>query len=294
MGLGGDWNKKERLINRAIEGYLKAKKGVSEELLALMRYSVLAGGKRLRSLLVLAVAEMLGKDAHRFLPCACAIEMIHSSSLILDDLPCMDDALTRRGKPALHRVGGEANAILASYALLTEGIKLIIQNAERLKISRTKISRIVKSISDAVGLKGISLGQFLDLKFRDRGYSLSDIEKIHYYKTASLFVSSIEIAAVLGGANARQIKALKEYARSLGFAFQIKDDLLGYEKTPRDLGKVSLKGEMSPSYVVLLGKKITERKIRGLIKRACECLGIFGNKAEILKELSCFIQTRGR
>ncbi len=294
MDLGGYWNKKERLINRAIEGYLKAKKEVSEELLALMRYSVLAGGKRLRSLLVLAVAEMLGKDAHRFLPCACAIEMIHSSSLILDDLPCMDDALTRRGKPALHRVGGEANAILASYALLTEGIKLVIQNAERLKTSRAKISRIVKSISDAVGLKGISLGQFLDLKFRDRRYSLSDIEKIHYYKTASLFVSSIEIGAVLGGANARQIKALKEYARNLGFAFQIKDDLLGYEKKPRDLGKMALKGEMSPSYVVLSGKEITERKIRGLIKRACEYLGIFGNKAKILKELSCFIQTRGR
>ncbi|MCX5657967.1 MAG: polyprenyl synthetase family protein [Candidatus Omnitrophica bacterium] len=283
---------KEKIINKVLGNYIKEGDMSSKSLLQLMNYSLLGKGKRIRPMLVLTVAEVLGKNYRLLLPAACGIEMIHVSSLILDDLPCMDDALTRRGKPALHRVKGDANAILASYALLMEGVGLIVQNAENLKIGRNKISRIIKGISGAVGLKGISLGQFLDLEFRNKDCSLSDVKKIHYYKTASLFAASLEISAIISGANEKQIATLKAYGQTLGLAFQIKDDLLGYEKKPRDLGKLSLKGEISPNYARLLGKENSERKIKELIKKACRCLDIFGKKAETLREFTYLIENR--
>ncbi|MCM8798771.1 MAG: polyprenyl synthetase family protein, partial [Candidatus Omnitrophica bacterium] len=168
------WEEKESLVNQALEKYLKGNRD-SKGLVKWMRYSSLAGGKRIRALLVLATAEMFKKRPEKFLLSACAVEIIHTSSLILDDLPCMDDAVLRRGKFALHRVSGEANAILSAYALCAEGMRLIAQNAYELRVSAYDFYRILISISRAVGLEGISLGEFLDLKYSEIVHSRRDI-----------------------------------------------------------------------------------------------------------------------
>ncbi|MGE4357539.1 MAG: polyprenyl synthetase family protein [Candidatus Omnitrophota bacterium] len=284
------WKEKEKLINSALDGFLKEKDGEAEELLQWMRYSSLAGGKRIRALLIIAIGEMFKKPAEKFLPSACGIEMIHTSSLILDDLPCMDDAVIRRGKPALHRVTGEANAILSAYALLAKGIELIAQNACALKIDIARVERIIKSITQAVGIKGISLGQFLDLKYSEFNYSQEDIERVHLYKTASLFISTAEIAGILAGAKEKDLQVLKDYAKNLGLAFQIRDDLL--EKKKEKQKKYSLKDGQRPNYRKLLGRKEAEKTFLKYREKAILSLQKFGRKAERLKELIEFLELK--
>jgi len=282
----------EKLINQSIREYLRKDNKTNRDLLKWMRYSSLAGGKRIRAMLVLMLAEMLDKDPKEFLPLSCGIEMIHTSSLILDDLPCMDNAILRRGKPALHRVAGEANAILSSYALLMKGIELIAYNAKVFKVDVLNFEKIIKSISLAVGLEGISLGQFLDLYFSERKYTKNDVEKIHFYKTASLFISIFEIVGILCGLENKKLTALKKYAKNIGLAFQIKDDLLGYEKKAEELGKSSLKGEIRPTYLSLMEKDKVEKLLRDLTKEARDALKIFGKKAEPLREMANFVERR--
>jgi geranylgeranyl pyrophosphate synthase len=283
---------KGRFVNCGLNNYLRPQGEFCRPLLQLMRYSVLGKGKRIRPILVLSVAEMLGKNFRSFLPCACGIEMIHVSSLILDDLPCMDDALIRRRKVALHRITSEANAILASYALLMEGVKLISRNIQDLNIDNSRFTQIMKGITGAVGLGGICLGQFWDLGLTNKKYSCSNIERIHFYKTAALFVSSVEIAAVLAKAEKKEILALKKYGRDLGLAFQIKDDLLGCEKESLSLGKSSLKGEIRPNYARLVGIEQAKRRLNNLVNQAQRKLTTFGKKAELLRSIVRFVEMR--
>jgi len=287
-----NWIAKESVINKKLKNYLKPDSLNSRELLRLMNYSLLGQGKRIRPILMLEAAEVLGKNWQRFLDAACGVEMIHVSSLILDDLPCMDDALTRRGKPALHRVEGEANAILASYALLTSGIRLIAQNACDSGIDGLQFSQAIRSICDAAGIRGISLGQFLDLNLTQRRYSKADIERIHRYKTASLFISSLEIAAMLAKAKKGKLLALKKYGRNIGLAFQIRDDLFDWGKKTKDSGKSSLKGDLRPNYAHLVGREESKKRLHYLIGQANLSLRIFGRKAEPLRDLASFIEER--
>ncbi|MCM8783421.1 MAG: polyprenyl synthetase family protein [Candidatus Omnitrophica bacterium] len=286
----GYWKEKEKLVNQALSGFLKSENKNWGELLRWMRYSTLAKGKRIRALLVLITAEMLGKDPKKFLPSACGLEMIHTSSLILDDLPCMDDAVLRRGKPALHRVSGEANAILSSYALLMKGIELIAYNAKLLRVNVLQFERIIKSITLAVGIEGISLGQFLDLKYSDFNYSREEIEKVHLYKTASLFISTLEITGILAGIGEKKLRTLKNYGKNLGLAFQIRDDFL--EKRREKQGKYSLKDGHRPNYRRLLGKEKTRNNFLRYKQKAIFNLRRFGKKAEKLKALFSFLDMR--
>ncbi|MCM8778434.1 MAG: polyprenyl synthetase family protein [Candidatus Omnitrophica bacterium] len=284
------WREKEKLVNQALRDYLRKENRTNRELLKWMRYSSLAGGKRIRALLVLATVEMLGKNPKNFLPCACGIEMIHTSSLILDDLPCMDDAILRRGKPALHRVSGEAKAILSAYALCAEGIRLISENAYDLKVSPYALYRILKSISLTIGIEGISLGQFLDLKYSGMKCSRKDIEKIHFYKTASLFISVLEIAGILTGAKEKELKALKNYGKNLGLAFQIRDDFREGKGKIKKEGKYSLKDGQRPNYRVLLGKEDAEKAFLRYKKRALFSLKPFGERAKRLQEIVSLLE----
>ena len=202
------------------------------------RYALLAPGKRFRPLLTLLAAEAFGAPAGRALDVACAMEMVHAASLVLDDLPSMDDARLRRGRPTTHRVYGEADAILASVGLLTRAFEVIVA-ADGL--SAEDRSALVAALGQAVGFAGLVSGQALDLAERNRPRTIDELDLLNHRKTSVLMIAAAEAGARVGGAGPRQRSAMGEFARRIGLAFQIRDDLIDIEaggETPgKDVGK---------------------------------------------------------
>ena len=201
-------------------------------------YALLAPGKRFRPLLTLLTAEAFGAPISRALDVACAMEMVHAASLVLDDLPSMDDARLRRGRPTTHRVYGEADAILASVGLLTEAFAVIAQ-AEGL--SPKDRVELVAALTQAVGFSGLVAGQALDLAERNRPRTVAEIDQLNHLKTGVLMMAAAEAGARVGGASAAARRELGEFARRIGLAFQIRDDLIdaedGGEHVGKDVGK---------------------------------------------------------
>jgi geranylgeranyl pyrophosphate synthase len=201
-------------------------------------YALLAPGKRFRPLLTLLAAEAFGAPVGRALDVACAMEMVHAASLVLDDLPSMDDARLRRGRPTTHRVYGEADAILASVGLLTRAFG-VIAAAEGL--SAADRSALVASLADAVGFQGLVAGQALDLAERNRPRTAAELDALNHRKTGVLMMAAAEAGARIGGASAEARRELGEFARCIGLAFQIRDDLIdvedGGEHVGKDVGK---------------------------------------------------------
>lgn len=209
-------------IEQALQRALPAAGSRNDPLTAAMRAAVLGGGKRMRPLLLLLVARDLGCHAPALLDAACAVELVHAASLILDDLPCMDDASLRRGQPTVHRAFGEHVAILASVALLSRAFKLL---SAAPGLSPAVRSRLVGALADTVGAQGLVRGQFLDLHDNPQR-SLDDIAETNELKTGVLLGLSVEMAAIIAQADERVLQALRAFASSAGQAFQIKDDLL--------------------------------------------------------------------
>ena len=201
-------------------------------------YALLAPGKRFRPLLTLLTAEAFGAPISRALDVACAMEMVHAASLVLDDLPSMDDARLRRGRPTTHRVYGEAGAILASVGLLTESFAVIAQ-AEGL--SAKDRTELVAALADAVGFNGLVAGQALDLAERNSPRTVAELDALNHRKTGVLMMAAAEAGARIGGASAAARRELGEFARRIGLAFQIRDDLIdaedGGEHVGKDVGK---------------------------------------------------------
>lgn len=271
MNIDDYLNKNRKFIDKALLKNLPAPSGLSKRLTDAMRYSVLVGGKRIRPILMLAIAEMLNKPYTKVLPAACAVEYVHTSTLILDDLPCMDDSDLRRGRPSVHRKFGQSTAILASYSLMILAFKLLAENASA-----------IRYLSEAAGPSGICAGQFVDLKSAARKINRDTLTYLHKHKTADLFAASCRIAGVLSGAKPAQFKALGDYGRYLGLAFQVCDDMLSIDKSDAELGKQTKKDRYSPNVVNLFGL----RKTRGLLdlyaKKAKSQLSPFAAKAKIL------------
>jgi geranylgeranyl pyrophosphate synthase len=201
-------------------------------------YALLAPGKRFRPLLTLLTAEAFGAPVSRALDVACAMEMVHAASLVLDDLPSMDDARLRRGRPTTHRVYGEADAILASVGLLTQSFAVIAQ-ADGL--SGKDRAELVAALADAVGFNGLVAGQALDLAERNRARTVAELDALNHRKTGVLMMAAAEAGARIGGASAAARRELGEFARRIGLAFQIRDDLIdadeGGEHVGKDVGK---------------------------------------------------------
>lgn len=201
-------------------------------------YALLAPGKRFRPLLTLLAAEAFGAPTSRALDVACAMEMVHAASLVLDDLPSMDDARLRRGRPTTHRVYGEADAILASVGLLTQAFAVI---AKADGISARDRTELVAALTDAVGFTGLVAGQALDLAERNRPRTVSELDQLNHRKTGVLMMAAAEAGARVGGASAAARRELGEFARRIGLAFQIRDDLIdaedGGEHVGKDVGK---------------------------------------------------------
>lgn len=264
--------------------------GQAKTLADSIRYSLLAPGKRLRPVLALISAEIAGGRRDRVLKAACALEMIHAASLILDDLPAMDNAMLRRGKAALHLFADESSAILAAECLLMEAVGLVAANAAASGLKSEGIAEIVNLSAGCVGIRGMSAGQWCDL--HHRGSDLDSLEYIHSRKTGSLFILSCTLGARLCRADSRTIAMLEAYGKNLGLAYQIIDDILDIESTSERLGKdVQADGDKL-TFTGLIGVEHS-RKIAGeLIETALESIKPLGGRGEILVQLATFVTSR--
>jgi len=256
-----------------------------------MRYTLLLPGKRLRGILVLASCELLKGRQDDALPLACAVEMVHTSSLILDDLPSMDDATLRRGKPTLHAVAGEANAILAAVGLLN-GAFALIQDAASLK-HRARVAASAR-LAEAIGAGGLIGGQVADLEATGKKLDLDALEYIHSHKTGALFIAAAELGAIAAGGRARDVEALRRYAKNLGLAFQITDDLLDYSGNPATTGKDAGLDRNRTTFVNLCGIDGARRLADELIAASVAALAPFARRAEILAGLADMVRERDR
>ncbi len=260
---------------------------------AAMSYSLEAGGKRLRPLLVLAVLRAYGKDPLIGLDTACAIEMIHTYSLIHDDLPCMDDDDLRRGKPTNHKVFGEATAVLAGDGLLTLAFG-VIANMENNQLSPVTALELVAELSKAAGAEGMVGGQVADIEGEQQDLRLAELEYIHVHKTGKLLSYSILAGAILAGANEEERKHLTEYAYHLGLAFQIQDDILDIEGNESKIGKRVGSDETNhkSTYPALLSLSGAKEKLNHHVKLANEALMQADIQQDILTEMLDLVAKR--
>ncbi|KUK34508.1 MAG: Polyprenyl synthetase [Caldanaerobacter subterraneus] len=259
-----------------------------------MRYSVFAGGKRLRPVLCLSSCELLGGDIKKALPVACAIELIHTYSLIHDDLPAMDNDDLRRGKPTNHKVYGEAIAILAGDGLLNLGYEVLVRHALEHPEDYERILKATNEIATASGCKGIIGGQVVDILSQNTELTYEELKFIHEHKTAALIEASVCAGAYIAGATEEDIHALREYARLIGFAFQIKDDILDVigeeEKLGKKVGSDREKGKFT--FVNIFELEKSQEMVVELTQNAVKILDRFGEKALFLKELSNYLIER--
>lgn len=268
---------------------------VSEKkLIEAMRYSITGGGKRIRPVLTLAIAKMMSKNALEVMPFAAAIEMVHTYSLIHDDLPAMDNDDYRRGKLTNHKVFGEAMAILAGDALLNEAFDLLLDSAIQ---SGEKMEQFIKAsliVASAAGKQGMIAGQVIDMDSEGKQTSEVTIKDMHKKKTGALIKASILAPAVYLGASAEHIKALTSYAENIGVAFQIKDDILDVESTTEELGKAVGSDEKNKktTYVSLYGLDGAKAMLLDVTQRAINDLGIFGDSAWFLQEIAQYFANR--
>lgn len=259
-----------------------------------MAYALLAPGKRLRPVLALSVAEMFGEISPQVLDLSCAIEMVHACSLILDDMPMMDDAALRRGRETTHRVYGEDVAILASFGLLNRAFGLVAEKGQELTLSRYTTEDLVHLLTEAVGSRGLVGGQALDLEAEGKMIDLDRLEFIHSHKTGALFTAAAELGAMAVDARRRDLGAITRFAKNLGLAFQIADDLLDVLSTSEETGKDSHQDEDKTTFVKLLGVPGAEALCGELLDFALESLSGFGRRADPLRELAEVVRRRGR
>ena len=250
-----------------------------------MLYGVNSGGKRLRPVLFLTAMEAFGEDALNFLPFACALEMIHTYSLIHDDLPAMDNDDLRRGKPTCHKVFGEAQAILAGDALLTYAFNAMLQ--VRPFADSERLLAAIDEVAYQAGIGGMVAGQVVDVQCSGQCLSIEELQYIHEKKTGALFAAAIVSAAILAGVSKMKIEALRVYAMNLGRAYQIADDIRDVIGSPEKTGKLagSDAKNKKTSYPSLLGLEQSLMLSEAVSGEAVEALALFGAEADILRSL---------
>ncbi|HKZ05135.1 MAG TPA: farnesyl diphosphate synthase [Methylomirabilota bacterium] len=286
---------KERaqVVDQALERLLPPESRAPETIHKAMRYSVFAGGKRLRPVLVIAGAEAVGGRMDDVMPTACALELIHTYSLIHDDLPAMDNDDFRRGRPTSHKVFGEAMAILAGDGLLTLAFRLVADNW-RPGMDPAVLRDVLVDVADAAGTGGMVGGQVADLEAEGRQIGASMLDYIHLHKTAALIRTSIRVGARLAGAGPAQLQALSVAGDDLGLAFQIVDDILDVTGTTEQLGKTAGKdqAQQKATYPAIHGLDASQAQAARLVGDALQALAPLGPPAEPLRALARFIVER--
>ena len=287
---------KERqvLINDSLEKYLPLKEDLTRGLLKAMRYSLFAGGKRLRPILCLAAVETVGGDMELSLPIACALEMIHTYSLIHDDLPAMDNDDLRRGKPTNHKVFGEATALLAGDGLLTEAFFVMSNQGINSMVTPQRLLRIIQLVADAASCRGMAGGQIVDLESEGKEISFPVLEFIHAHKTGALITASLEAGAVAAGADSAARDAFVAYGRHFGLAFQITDDILDVIGDSKVMGKPAGSDEEKgkSTFPALFGLDRAKEMASQHVKEALVSLECFDQKADPLRALVRYLLER--
>jgi len=282
------------IVNNYLEECIKEKDILQKSVYNAMRYSLLAGGKRLRPVLSLAVCDMLEGDLKEVLPYACAVEMIHTYSLIHDDLPSMDNDDYRRGKPTNHKVYGEALAILAGDGLLNMAFELMLENTSS---NCNNIENKVKAmayIARSSGVRGMIGGQVVDIESENSEVPVETLEYMHRLKTGALIKASVISAAIICNASKEDIQKLGTYAEGIGLAFHIKDDILDVEGSVEKLGKKvgSDASNKKTTYVSIYGLDKSKQMLAETTEKAIKSLDSFGQKAAFLKELAEYLVIR--
>lgn len=279
-------------VDRTIERLLPQTDLPESPLFDAMRYGVLGGGKRLRPFLAVQSAFLFNVDSSRARRVAAAIEFVHSYSLIHDDLPAMDNAALRRGKPTVHKQYDEATAILAGDALLTLAFE-ILGERETHEDPRVRCE-LVREMAKAAGGHGMLGGQMLDLIGEEEEFDLGTISRLQRMKTGKLIAFACESGAILGKSSEPQRRALRAYAHDLGLAFQVTDDILDVEADPQDTGKDSGKDAAAgkSTFVSTMGKTAAKERAEMLIQQAIRHLSIFEDRAHMLKELALYVLER--
>lgn len=283
------------LVDAALDRYLPGETELPHSVHKAMRYSVFAGGKRVRPILMLAACQAVGGDAGRTIPAACAMEMIHTYSLIHDDLPAMDDDDFRRGNPTNHKVFGEAIAILAGDALLTEAFKLVSDPRFASGCEPSALLAVIHEIASCAGSYGMVGGQVIDMESEGRqDIDLATVQYIHTHKTGALIKASVVAGALLGGAAGRQLAAITRYGEAAGLAFQIADDILDIEGTTEEIGKDagSDQARGKATYPSVMGLAAAKEEARSMMEEALRSLEIFGAEADPLREIARYIVQR--
>ena len=272
----------------ALDRYVPEPSLMQSDLFRAMRYSLLAGGKRIRPVLVLEFCGLCGGDQEAALPFACAIEMIHTYSLIHDDLPCMDNDGLRRGRPSNHVVFGEAQALLAGDSLLTMAFETMLSSESIRKIGAQRAANAAGVLARAAGAYGMAGGQAIDLMSEGKRIPMETLQKMDECKTGALIRAAAKMGCILAGAEDGLICAADKYAAAVGFAFQIVDDILDVQGDAKALGKpVGSDRENSKStYVSLLGLENAKRAVLELTKTAVSALGAFKGDTDYLREFA--------
>lgn len=272
-------SQQKKLIDNSLRKYISFNSAYTKQISAAVKYALFPGGKRLRPILTLATADLCGLKAKEALPCACAIEFIHTYSLIHDDLPCMDNATYRRGRLSLHKKFGETLAILTGDLLLTKAFEIMVKNGITKKILPQNLLKAIRLIAHAAGVEGMLGGQVVDTCYPVKLITTNTIDYIHKYKTAALIKASVLTGAVLAGAHQKKISALAVYGEKIGLAFQIVDDIFDRDST-------------KTSYIRFYSIAECYEKAKQLVQKAKSKLYIFGRKAYILEQLANYVITR--
>ena len=279
------------IINQKLDEYLPI--SYPEEIFESMRYSLLAGGKRLRPIMCLEACRIFGGEIEKALPTACAFEMLHTQSLIHDDLPCMDNDDYRRGMLTNHKKFSESTAVLAGDALISYGQQLIIEKSE---LPAENILKILKEYSIAAGAYGIIAGQIVDIAMEGKPYDEKILKYIHTHKTADLFKAALKAGAYVANATEEQIKLLENFGQLLGFAFQICDDILDEVSTFQEMGKTLGKDKKvgKLTYTAIFGLEKSQCELNCLLDKAYDILVKQNIKSEIFNTIINQIREKGK
>ena len=285
-----EWAAKRALLESELERELNLENALDKTLAESMRYSLMAGGKRLRPVLLMEAAEAVGGRGEDYIHAACALEMIHTYSLIHDDLPAMDNDDYRRGKLTNHKVYGAGIATLAGDALLTLAFEVIL----RQKADSETLCRVIREISQAAGPDGMVGGQAIDMESEGKSITMDELRKMHMGKTGALFRAAIRSGAILAGAGEKELNALTRYAEAFGLAFQITDDILDVIGDENEIGKPVGSDERNhkSTYVTLTSLEKARQLAKDAVDEAVLALEPFGDKAWFLKELVEFLISR--
>ncbi len=287
-------NEKKAIVDKALSAHFPEAKGPAADVIKAMTYSLFAGGKRLRPILCMTSASVVGGLEEEVIPIACALECIHTYSLIHDDLPAMDDDDLRRGKPTNHKVFGDAMALLAGDGLLTEAFNLMAADPSSGSIPEAVRLKVICLIARASGHQGMVGGQVVDIQSEGKNVDFPTVEYIHRHKTGALIHASVLAGAFAGGGKSDQTGALGQYGEKIGLAFQISDDILDIEGESSVMGKGSGSDDKKKkaTYPALIGLQRSKETQAGLVAEAIETLRQFGDRAEPLRLIARYIIER--